>query len=121
MTPITAFVSGLGLGLCYLGILWLAAQQLPVIKHPYRLMLFNFLYRLGISLFLLYLIVESHTKLSIVAALLICCLGFLTVRIIANLLRQLGSHAAPHPSLMIELQVKKENANQYQPQYDFDL
>ena len=86
MTPIIAFIVGSGLGLFYFGGLWLTVQQLPVTKHPYRLMLFSFLFRLAISLFVLYLIVGGNTKLYSVVSLLACCLGFLIVRTIAILL-----------------------------------
>lgn len=80
MTPIIAFLIGSGLGLFYFGGLWLTVQQLPVTKHPYRLMLFSFLFRLGISMFVLSLIVRGNTKLYDVVSLLAGCLGFLMVR-----------------------------------------
>ena len=86
MTSIIAFIIGLGLGLFYFGGLWLTVQQLPVTKHPYRLMLFSFLFRLGISMFALSLIVGGNTKLYNVVSLLAGCLGFLMVRTIAILL-----------------------------------
>ena len=86
MTPIIAFIVGSGLGLFYFGGLWLTVQQLPVTKHPYRLILFSFLFRLTISLFVLYLIVGGNTNLYSVLSLLACCLGFLIVRTIAILL-----------------------------------
>ena len=80
LTPIIAFLIGSGLGLFYFGGLWLTVQQLPVTKHPYRLMLFSFLFRLGISMFVLSLIVSGNTKLYNVVSLLAGCLGFLMVR-----------------------------------------
>ncbi|MDJ0689287.1 MAG: ATP synthase subunit I [Xenococcaceae cyanobacterium MO_188.B32] len=86
LTPIIAFIVGSGLGLFYFGGLWLTVQQLPITKHPYRLMLFSFLCRLGISMFVLSLIVGGNTKLYNVVSLLAGCLGFLMVRTIAILL-----------------------------------
>ena len=86
MTPIIAFIVGSGLGLFYFGGLWLTVQQLPITKHPYRLMLFSFLFRMGISLFILYLILGGNTKLYNLVSLLACFLGFLIVRTIAILL-----------------------------------
>ncbi len=91
MTPIIAFILGSGLGLFYFGGLWLTVQQLPVTKHPYRLMFFSFLFRLGISLFILSLIISNNPKLYNVISLLVCCLGFLMVRTIAILFIQLRS------------------------------
>ena len=88
MTPIIAFLIGSGLGLFYFGGLWLTVQQLPVTKHPYRLMLFSFLFRLGISMFVLSLIVRGNTKLYDVVSLLAGCLGFLMVRTMMILLIQ---------------------------------
>ena len=88
MTSIIAFIIGLGLGLFYFGGLWLTVQQLPVTKHPYRLMLFSFLFRLGITMFLLSLIIGGNSELYNVISLLACCLGFLIVRTIAILLIQ---------------------------------
>ena len=88
MTSIIAFILGLGLGLFYFGGLWLTVQQLPVTKHPYRLMLFSFLFRLGVSIFVLSLIVVGNTKLYNVISLLACCFGFLMVRTIAIVLIQ---------------------------------
>ena len=86
MTSIIAFIVGSGLGLFYFGGLWLTVQQLPITKHPYRLMLFSFLFRMGISLFILYLILGGNTKLYNLVSLLACFLGFLIVRTIAILL-----------------------------------
>ncbi|MDJ0650767.1 MAG: ATP synthase subunit I [Xenococcaceae cyanobacterium MO_188.B19] len=88
MISIVAFIIGLSLGLFYFGGLWLTVQQLPVTKHPYRLMLFSFLFRLGISMFTLSLIIRGNTELYNVISLLACCLGFLIVRTIAILLIQ---------------------------------
>ena len=88
MTSIIALIIGLGLGLFYFGGLWLTVQQLPVTKHPYRLMLFSFLFRLGVSSFILSLIVGGNTKLYNVISLLACCLGFLIARTIAIVLIQ---------------------------------
>ncbi|MDJ0535244.1 MAG: ATP synthase subunit I [Xenococcaceae cyanobacterium MO_207.B15] len=93
MTLIIAFIVGSGLGLFYFGGLWLTVQQLPVTKHPYRLMLFSFLFRLGISLFVLSLIVGGNTKLYNVISLLACGLGFLMVRTIMILCMQLRSQS----------------------------
>lgn len=86
MTPITALIIGLGLGLFYFGTFWLTIQQLPVIRYPYKLIFFSFLFRLGISLFILSLIVSGNTYLYNVISLLACFLGFLVVRKIAILL-----------------------------------
>lgn len=77
---------GSGLGLFYFGGLWLTVQQLPVTKHPYRLMLSSFLLRLGISMFVLSLIIGGNTELYNVITLLTGCLGFLMVRTIAIML-----------------------------------
>ena len=89
MTPIIAFILGSSLGVFYFGGLWLTVQQLPVTKHPYRLMFFSFMFRLGISLFILSLIVSHNSKLLNVISLLVSCVGFLIVRTIAVLLIQL--------------------------------
>ncbi|VEP14543.1 conserved membrane hypothetical protein [Hyella patelloides LEGE 07179] len=86
MTSIIAFIVGSGLGLFYFGGLWLTVQQLPVTKHPYRLMLSSFLLRLGISMFVLSLIIGGNTELYNVITLLTGCLGFLMVRTIAIML-----------------------------------
>ncbi|MDJ0636578.1 MAG: ATP synthase subunit I [Xenococcaceae cyanobacterium MO_188.B29] len=86
MIPIIAFIVGASLGLFYFGGLWLTVQQLPVNKHPYRLMLFSFLFRLGISMFFLYLIVGGNIELYNVISLVSGCLGFLMVRTIAIVL-----------------------------------
>lgn len=83
-----AFVIGSGLGLFYFGGLWLTVQQLPVTKHPYRLIFCSFLFRLGIIMFGLSLIVAGNPELYNVASLLIGSLGFLTVRTIMILLIQ---------------------------------
>ncbi len=88
MTSILALIIGLGLGLFYFGGLWLTVKQFPVTKHPYRLMLFSFLFRLAISMFVLSLIVGGNTKLYNVISLLTCCLGFLIARTIAIVLIQ---------------------------------
>ena len=88
MTLIIAFLIGLGLGLFYFGGLWLTVQQLPITKHPYRLMFLSFLFRLGVSMFVLSLIVGGNTNLYNVMSLLTCCLGFLIVRTIAIMLIQ---------------------------------
>lgn len=83
-----AFVIGSGLGLFYFGGLWLTLQQLPLTKHPYRLIFCSFLFRLGISIFGLYLIVAGNRELYNVTSLLFGCLGFLIVRTIMILLIQ---------------------------------
>ncbi|GAB4529841.1 MAG: hypothetical protein Tsb0014_12070 [Pleurocapsa sp.] len=88
MNLITAFIIGSGVGLFYFGGLWLTVQQLPVTKHPYRLMFFSFLFRLGTSLFILSVIFGNNTKLYSVTSLLACCLGFLLVRTVGILLIQ---------------------------------
>ena len=77
---------GSGLGLFYFGGLWLTVQQLPITKHPYRLMLFSFLFRLGVSVFVLSLIIDGNTELYNVITLLTGCLGFVMVRTIAIML-----------------------------------
>ena len=86
MTSIIAFIVGSGLGLFYFGGLWLTVQQLPITKHPYRLMLLSFLFRLGVSVFVLSLIIDGNTELYNVITLLTGCLGFLMVRTIAIML-----------------------------------
>lgn len=88
LTSIITFIVGSGLGLFYFGGLWLTVQQLPVTKHPYRLMLFSFLFRLGVSVFVLSLIVGGNSQRYNVISLLTCCLGFLLVRTIAIVLIQ---------------------------------
>ena len=85
MTLIIAFIIGSGLGLFYFGGLWLTVQQLPVTKHPYRLILSSFLFRLAIGMFVLSLIVGGNPKLYNLVSLLAGCLGFLMVRTIAIL------------------------------------
>lgn len=79
MTPVIAFVIGASLGLFYFGGLWLTLQQLPVTQHPYRLISLSFIFRLGITLLVVSLILSSNSVYGVVP-LLICCLGFLAVR-----------------------------------------
>ena len=86
MTSIVTFVLGSGLGLFYFGGLWLTVQQLPVTRNPYRLALFSFFCRLGITMFVLSLIIGGREQLDDVIALLACGLGFLVVRTIMILL-----------------------------------
>ena len=88
MLPIIAFIIGSGLGLFYFGGLWLTVQQLPVTKHPYRLIFCSFLFRFGISIFGLSLIVGGNPKLYNVISLLAGCLGFLIVRTVMILFIQ---------------------------------
>ncbi len=88
MIPIIAFIIGSSLGLFYFGGLWLTVQQLPVTKHPYRLILCSFLFRFGISIFGLYLIIGGNPTLYNVISLLAGCLGFLMVRTIMILFIQ---------------------------------
>ncbi len=81
MIPIIAFMIGGSLGLFYFGGLWLTVQQLPVNQHPYRLIFCSFIFRLGISLFILSLLLSGNNIYGIIP-LGICCLGFLAVRTI---------------------------------------
>ena len=94
MIPIIAFVIGSGLGLFYFGGLWLTLKQLPVTKHPYRLIFGSFFFRFGISMFGLYLIVGGNPELYNVISLLAGCLGFLMVRTIMILFIQPRSKAS---------------------------
>ncbi|MGB5632652.1 MAG: ATP synthase subunit I [Waterburya sp.] len=87
MIPIIAFIVGASLGLFYFGGLWLTVQQLPVTQHPYRLIFFSFISRLGITLFILSLLLSGNSVYGVIP-LLICCLGFLAVRTIMILLVQ---------------------------------
>ncbi len=87
MIPIIAFVVGVSLGLFYFGGLWMTVQQLPVTKHPYRLILFSFIFRLAVTLFILSLIIGGNSVYGVIP-LLICCLGFLAVRTTMILLIQ---------------------------------
>ena len=79
MIPVIAFIVGAGLGLFYFGGLWLTVQQLPVSQHPYRLIFFSFILRLGVTLFVVSLILGGNNVYGVIP-LLVCCLGFLTVR-----------------------------------------
>ncbi|MEM7594727.1 MAG: ATP synthase subunit I [Cyanobacteria bacterium P01_A01_bin.83] len=79
MIPVIAFVIGASLGLFYFGGLWLTVQQLPVSQHPYRLIFFSFIFRLGVTLFIVSLILSSNNVYGVIP-LLVCCLGFLVVR-----------------------------------------
>ncbi|MEM7759184.1 MAG: ATP synthase subunit I [Cyanobacteria bacterium P01_A01_bin.40] len=81
MIPIVAFIVGASLGLFYFGGLWLTVQQLPVTQHPYRLIFFSLISRLGITLFILSLILSSNSVYGVIP-LLLCCLGFLGIRTI---------------------------------------
>ena len=81
MIPIVAFIVGASLGLLYFGGLWLTVQQLPSTIHPYRLLLFSFIFRLGITLFILSLILSSNSVYGVIP-LIACCLGFLALRTI---------------------------------------
>ena len=87
MMPIVAFILGASLGLFYFGGLWLTVQQLPATQHPYKLIFFSLIFRLGITLFILSLILSSNSTYGVVS-LLLCCLGFLGVRTIMILLIQ---------------------------------
>ena len=87
MIPIIAFIIGASLGLFYFGGLWLTVQQLPVTQHPYRLIFFSFISRLGVTLFILSLLLSGNSVYGVVP-LLICCLGFLGVRTLMILLVQ---------------------------------
>ena len=79
MIPILAFIVGASLGLFYFGGLWLTVQQLPVTQHPYRLVFFSFIFRLGTTLFILSLLLSANNVYRLIP-LLLCCLGFLVVR-----------------------------------------
>ncbi|WP_019509375.1 ATP synthase subunit I [Pleurocapsa sp. PCC 7319] len=92
--PIIALIIGSALGLFYFGGLWLTVQQLPVTKHPYRLIFFSFIFRLGITLFILSLILSGNNIYNVIP-LLTCCLGFLAVRTIMILFIQSRSKAIP--------------------------
>ena len=92
--PIIALIIGSALGLFYFGGLWLTVQQLPVTKHPYRLIFFSFIFRLGITLFILSLILSGDNIYNVIP-LLTCCLGFLAVRTIMILFIQSRSKAIP--------------------------
>ena len=92
--PIIALIVGSALGLFYFGGLWLTVQQLPVTKHPYRLIFFSFIFRLGITLFILSLILSGNNIYNVIP-LLTCCLGFLAVRTIMILFIQPRSKAIP--------------------------
>lgn len=88
MAAIAAFIVGSGLGLFYFGGLWLTVKQLPVTRHPYRLICLSFLSRLGVSIFILSLIVNANARFDNVISLLSCCLGFLAVRTVLILYLQ---------------------------------
>ena len=79
MIPIVAFIVGASLGLFYFGGLWLTVQQLPVAKHPYRLIFFSFISRLIVALFILSLILSGNNVYGVIP-LLLCCFGFLVIR-----------------------------------------
>lgn len=81
MIPVIAFLVGASLGLFYFGGLWLTVQQLPVSQHPYRLIFLSFLLRLGVTLFVVSLILSGNNVYGVIP-LLVCCLGFLAVRTI---------------------------------------
>ena len=85
---IISFIVGLGLGLFYFGGLWLTVRQLPLTKNPYRLIFSSLIVRLGITLFVLYLILGGTTNLDNVVSLIACFLGFLLLRTIAVILLQ---------------------------------
>ncbi|MGK7935227.1 MAG: ATP synthase subunit I [Xenococcaceae cyanobacterium] len=87
MIPIIAFIVGASLGVFYFGGLWLTVLQLPVAQHPYRLLFFSFISRLGITLFILSVILSGNNIYSVIS-LLICCLGFLSARTTMILLIQ---------------------------------
>lgn len=87
MIPIVAFIVGAGLGLFYFGGLWLTVQQLPVTQHPYRLIFSSLILRLGITLFVLSLILSDNSAYGVIS-LLLCCLGFLGIRTMMILLIQ---------------------------------
>ena len=79
MIPVIAFVVGASLGLFYFGGLWLTVQQLTVSQHPYRLIFFSFILRLGVTLFVVSLIVSGNRVYGVIP-LLVCCSAFLAVR-----------------------------------------
>ena len=78
MIPILAFIVGVGLGLFYCGGLWLTVRQLIVAQHPYRLIFFSFILRLGVTLFVVSLVISGDNFYGVIP-LLICCLGFLAI------------------------------------------
>jgi F1F0 ATPase subunit 2 len=88
LNAISALIVGSGLGLFYFGGLWLTVKQLPVTEHPYRLICLSFLSRLGVSLFILSLIIDADAQFDNVISLLACCVGFLAVRTIMILFLQ---------------------------------
>lgn len=79
MIPVIAFVVGASLGLFYFGGLWLTIQQLSVSQHPYRLIFFSIMLRLGVTLLIVSLILRGNNVYSVIP-LLVCCLGFLAMR-----------------------------------------
>jgi F1F0 ATPase subunit 2 len=82
------FLVGLLVGLGYFGGLWLTVSKIQQVRHPTLLMFGSLVIRLGITLFIFYLVAQRGYWQWLIA----CLLGFLIIRII------LVRHYQPPPN-----------------------
>jgi F1F0 ATPase subunit 2 len=74
---LSAFVSGIGLGIFYFGSLWITVRQLPTTNYPVRLFIGSFIGRMVVTLLGFYLVMDGQWQ-----RVLICLGGFLVVRMV---------------------------------------
>jgi F1F0 ATPase subunit 2 len=74
---LTAFISGIILGIFYFGSLWLTIRQLPTTVYPVRLFIGSFLGRMVVTLYGFYMIMDGQWQ-----RVLIALGGFILARII---------------------------------------
>ena len=79
MIPVIAFAIGASLGFFYFGGLWLMVQQLTVSLHPYLLIFLSFILRLGVTLFVVSLILSGNNVYGVIP-LLVFCLGVFSLQ-----------------------------------------
>jgi F1F0 ATPase subunit 2 len=85
-----ALAAGLGLGVFYFGGLWLTVRRLPTARHAGQLLLASAFVRMAVTLAGFYLVAGGQWQ-----RLLICLLGFFSVRVI--MVRRLRPERADGP------------------------
>lgn len=85
-----ALAAGLGLGVFYFGGLWLTVKRLPSTRHAAQLLLASAFVRMAITLAGFYLLAGGQWQ-----RLLMCLLGFFSVRVV--LVRRLRPERADRP------------------------
>ncbi|MBN1543123.1 ATP synthase subunit I [candidate division KSB1 bacterium] len=73
-----SFILGLVLGFFFFGTLWLTVRSLTHTRHPGLLVFASFLGRMGVLLWVFYLIVKDGHWQNLLA----CLLGFLLLRLV---------------------------------------